>query len=113
MHNSPIRVAVVDDHEVIRAGVEAMLRPYADRIRVVATPGDANRGGRSVRLAGGGSDRYPDGVDAMSSLTRGSARRHLHVVVHPGPDGGGIEKGVSGYVSKRLPADRLVVPSNK
>lgn len=107
MTSSPIRVAVIDDHEVIRAGVEAMLRPYADRVRVVADPGD-----QTVEVVLydwlAGSDRYPDGVDAMVA---GDAVRHVAIYTWwstPGLMEVASSKGVSGYVSKRLPADRLV-----
>ncbi|MFW5473385.1 LuxR C-terminal-related transcriptional regulator [Knoellia sp. CPCC 206450] len=34
VRSRPVRVAVVD-HEVVRLGVEAMLRPHSDRVRVV------------------------------------------------------------------------------
>ena len=31
----PVRLAVVDDYEIVRAGITAMLEPYAGRVRVV------------------------------------------------------------------------------
>ena len=31
----PVRVAIVNDHPIVVAGVAAVLEPYADRVRVV------------------------------------------------------------------------------
>lgn len=38
----PIRVALVTQHEIVRAGVRSLLAPYADRVRVVE-PGPGSR----------------------------------------------------------------------
>ena len=31
----PIRIAVVDDYEIVVAGITSLLAPYAERVRVV------------------------------------------------------------------------------
>jgi DNA-binding NarL/FixJ family response regulator len=107
MHNSPIRIAVVDDHEVITAGVEAMLRPYAARVQVLPWPGDA-----SVDVALfdwlAAADRYPHGLDTVVG-DPGIGR----VAIYTWWSTAGLievasRKGVAGYVSKRLSAARLV-----
>ncbi|MGF1667312.1 MAG: response regulator transcription factor [Acidimicrobiia bacterium] len=107
MPTDPIRIAVVDDHEVIRAGVEAMLRPYADRVCVVTM-----RDGATLDVALydwlAGPDRYPEGVDAMLADPNVCG-----VVIYswwstPGLMEVAARRGVAGYVSKRLPAARLV-----
>lgn len=60
----PIRVAIVNDYEIVVSGVRAMLEPYADRIRVTETE------------AGGTPDRSADLVlfDTFASR-RASLRR--------------------------------------
>jgi len=37
----PVRIVLVDDHEMVRAGLSAMLAPFARRVRVVGQAGDA------------------------------------------------------------------------
>jgi DNA-binding NarL/FixJ family response regulator len=106
MPNSPIRIAVVDDHEVIRAGVEAMLRPYTDRIRVVGTrdaPVDVALYDWLAR-----PDRYPDGVDAVVADPAVGRVAIYTWWSTPGFISVASRKGVAGYVSKRLSAERLV-----
>lgn len=40
MPNAPIRVAIVDDHRMVREGLVAMLRHHAERVAIVGEAGD-------------------------------------------------------------------------
>ncbi len=53
MNNKPIRVLVVDDHAVVRAGIRALLAEVADMVVV----GEAGNGGDALQLA---EALYPD-----------------------------------------------------
>lgn len=42
MAASPARIVLVDDHEMVRRGLESMLAPFSDRVRVVGDTADAD-----------------------------------------------------------------------
>jgi two-component system, NarL family, response regulator LiaR len=108
----PIRVAVVDDYEVVVAGITALLSPYEDRLSVVEVDGD-------LRPA-------PGEVDIVLYDTFGHSRDHHDLDVQELSCGGtakvvifswnlepervdrALRNGASGYVAKALPAEEIV-----
>jgi DNA-binding NarL/FixJ family response regulator len=49
MTGEPIRICLVDDHEIVRHGLVAMLAPFASRVAVVATAATVGDAIRAVR----------------------------------------------------------------
>ncbi|MGN6414596.1 LuxR C-terminal-related transcriptional regulator [Flexivirga sp.] len=107
----PIRLALLDDYDVVLKGLARMLEPYQDR--VVVTEIDANKPLVDIvdialydSFAQGEADA--EQIDVLVASPR--ARR---VVVytwsfHPKLVAFAQERGVDGYLSKTLPAHQLV-----
>ena len=103
-----IRVVVVDDHPLVRAGLRALV-DAADDLEVVGEAGDGERGVAVVR------DTEPDvvlmdvsmpglgGIEATRLLVDGGSAAHV-VVLTSFPDEGtvrsALEAGASGYLLK-------------
>lgn len=107
----PIRLALVDDYEVVLAGLAHMFARYRDRVEVVEI--DANRPvAEDVDIALYDTFAQPEADhDEVAVLVR--SQHALHVVVytwnfHPQLIESALEKGASGYLSKTLPARDLV-----
>jgi two-component system, NarL family, response regulator LiaR len=110
MGAGPIRVAIVNDYELVVAGVAAMLAPHHDRLGIVEL--DAGLPVMSdvdVILYDTFGQIQGDGVD-LEDLVRGSDAR---VVIfswntQPALVRKAITRGASGYLSKGLSADQIV-----
>jgi DNA-binding NarL/FixJ family response regulator len=108
---SVIRLAIVDDYEVVVAGVARMFAAYNDRVAVVEL--DANQPViAEVDIALYDTFAQPEAdLDSLDVLL---ANRNAHKVVvytwafHPKVVETAIAKGVAGYLSKQLPAADLV-----
>jgi NarL family two-component system response regulator LiaR len=106
----PVRIAIVNDYEVVVAGVAAMLEPFPDRVTVVEL--DVNAPVVSdvdVILYDTFGQVQGNGID-LEKLVRGSNAR---VVIfswnlQPGLVDGAIARGARGYLSKALSAEDLV-----
>ncbi|MEW6717001.1 MAG: response regulator transcription factor [Chloroflexota bacterium] len=113
---SPIRLMLVDDHDVVRTGLRTLLQEYAD-LQVVAEAGNGNE---ALKLY---SDTHPDvvvmditmpdmdGLEATEELrTLYPESKILALTVHEDKQYffEMLGKGASGYVSKRVAADELV-----
>ena len=66
MNGSPLRLLIVDDHQMVLDGLRAMLRPYADRVEVV---GEASDPADALRLV---TELDPDAV-LLDVRLRGSS----------------------------------------
>ena len=111
-----IRVLVIEDHPIVRAGIRSLLAEAAD-IEVIAEAPDGEEG---LRLA---LDRRPDvitldislpgmsGLEVLTSLKRqGSTVPVLVLSLHP-EDRYAVRllrAGASGYLSKEAPAEQLL-----
>ncbi len=109
-----LRVVVVDDHELVRAGVRAAL---AGRVEVVGEAGDVLEAVAvvtrtlpdvvllDVHLPGGGGAAVIGGV-----VEQGVAARFLALSVSDAADDviGVIRAGARGYVTKAISSDELV-----
>jgi DNA-binding NarL/FixJ family response regulator len=110
MPDTPVRVAVVNDYEIVVAGIAAMLAPHRDRVAVVEL--DAGVGVVSdvdVVLYDTFGQVQGDGVD-LEDLVRGSGAR---VVIYSWNTQAEVvrramERGAAGYLAKSLPAERVV-----
>ncbi|HEX6149316.1 response regulator transcription factor [Nocardioides sp.] len=107
---APVRIAVVNDYEIVVAGVAALLAPFSDRVRVVELAANAKViSNVDVVLYDTFGQVQGDGID-LDSLVRGSGAQ---VVIfswnlQPGLVDAAIARGARGYLSKALAADDLV-----
>ena len=108
---APIRIALIDDYDIVLAGIATMLAPYRSRVRVVEI--DANKPLHAdVDIALYDSfaqtDYHQDDIAALA------ANRHVSRVVvytwnfHPTLIEHARQQGAHGYLSKALPARELV-----
>ena len=108
---TPIRVAVVDDHEMFRAGVIATLQPYfhivgqaADVEGSIAMIADIRPDVVLLDVHGGGAE-----ILAKSQpLSPASAFLALSVSDSPQDVGSVIRAGARGYVTKTITGDDLI-----
>lgn len=113
----PVRLLLVDDQEVVRQGVSAMLARYAQRIKIVAEAEDAEQGEQlaiklepdlvlcDVRLAGA------SGLDLCGRLTaRLPATRVVMLSVYDDPQYlyQALRAGAAGYLLKQVRGADLV-----
>jgi DNA-binding CsgD family transcriptional regulator len=102
-----LTVTLAGDYDVVRQGVEAMVSPYADRIRLVR-PGGPGQGQAAADLVlhdcfSGRHDPAAEGVWA------GIAGTIVYTwAVGDGLVSSALAAGARGFLSKRLPAERLV-----
>jgi len=107
---APLRVAIVDDYEIVVAGLAAALEPFTDRVVVVEL--DSSLPVRSevdVILYDTFGQTQGDGVDLRGLVEHGTAK----VVVfswNTQPDlvDRALGQGAAGYLSKQLQADQIV-----
>jgi two-component system, NarL family, response regulator LiaR len=110
----PVRIAVLNDYDIVVAGVAAVLRPFSDRVEV-------------VDLAAGGAERtrlHEAELDLVLYDTFGRSQggalniagmtsKRIRVVVFswntdPALVAASLEAGAAGYVAKSATADELV-----
>lgn len=113
--NSPVRLLIVDDHPIVRAGFEGMLAGTLD-LEVV---GEAENGGEAVRLAERLRPdvalmdlRMPqmDGVEATRRIKVENPRVNVLVLTTYDSDADilrAIEAGATGYLLKDTPREEL------
>jgi two-component system, NarL family, response regulator LiaR len=106
----PLRVAIVNDYELVVAGVAAMLAPHHERVAVVEL--DSNLPVLSevdVILYDTFGQVQGDGVD-LEDLVRGSGARVVIFSWNTQPDlvERAIRKGAAGYLSKELTSGEVV-----
>ena len=107
----PIRVALVNDDEVVVRGLDSMLRHYAEHVEVVmlnaATPVSVNVDVALYDTFGMGQGNGP-GVTALVANPRVSKVAVYTWNFQPWLTRDTLNTGVRGYLSKSLPAARLV-----
>jgi len=113
--NSPVRLLIVDDHPIVRAGFEGMLAGTPD-LEVV---GEAENGQEAVRLAERLQPdvvlmdlRMPmiDGVEATRRIKEENPRVNVLVLTTYDSDADilrAIEAGATGYLLKDTPREEL------
>lgn len=107
----PVRVAVVDDYEIVVAGIAAVLAPYADRVRVVEldVPHRPRRTDLDIVLY----DTFGRSEGHESELRELSSHGQVKVVVFswdtdPERVARAFDHGASGYLAKSLTAEEIV-----
>ena len=111
MEHVAIRLALVNDYEVVVRGLSSMLRNYADDFEVVELNANTEVSEPvDIALFDVFAQSSGDGEDVHDLLANPIVR---HVVVYawhvtPAMARRAMDHGVSGYVSKTLPAHELV-----
>jgi NarL family two-component system response regulator LiaR len=107
---SPIRLAIVNDYEIVVHGVAAVLEPYRDRVQVVELDSrlpvisDVD-----VLLYDTFGQVQGDSVDLAQLVTGGEARVVIFTWnVQPELVDRALSRGASGYLSKGISAEELV-----
>lgn len=106
---APIRVALIDDYEVVLAGLAAMLKPYAHRIEIAEIDANAPLS-TNVDIALCDSFARAE-LDYLDVLIDNPRARHLVIYSwNLGRDivREAIRRGAHGYLTKALPARDLV-----
>lgn len=113
--SEPIRIAVIDDHPVVRDGLIAMLSTQPD----LAVVGEANDGLEAIRVV---AQHHPDvvlldlempGMDGVEVLQRLQAERpDVRVIVFTAFDSderivSALQAGAKGYLLKGVPRNDL------
>jgi DNA-binding NarL/FixJ family response regulator len=117
MDSQPLRVVLVDDHEMVRTGLKAMLHHFAGQVRVVGEAGDAETARQVVAALD------PDVVLADVRLGRESgldlcrdliadcpARKVVLLTVYDDEQYlfQAMQAGAAGYLLKRIKGPELV-----
>jgi len=106
-----VRVALVDDHEIVVRGLERMLQPFHDRVKVVefdtqttvATPVDV-----ALYDTFGVTQADAPDIDRLIDNPQVSAVAVYTWNMQPGLIEAALRKGIRGYLSKSLGAGSLV-----
>src|SRR5688572_27368132 len=107
---APVRIAVVNDYEIVVAGVASLLKPFAQRVEVVELAANAQViSDVDVVLYDTFGQVQGDGID-LEDLVHGSGAM---VVIfswnlQPGLVDAAIARGARGYLSKALNGEDLV-----
>jgi DNA-binding NarL/FixJ family response regulator len=107
---APVRIAIVNDYELVVAGLAAALAPYADRVAVIALEaGTAVVDDVDVILYDTFGQAQGDAVE-LETLVHGTAARVVVFSWNVQPElvARTIERGAAGYVSKGLTAEEIV-----
>ena len=110
MSNAPIKVAVVNDYEIVVAGVAAMLAPHHDRISIIELDsGVPLISDVDVVLYDTFGQVQGDGVD-LEDLVHDSGARVIIFSWNLQPElvAKAIERGAAGYLSKGLSGEAVV-----
>lgn len=108
----PIKIAVLNDYELVVAGIRRMLEPYASRVRVVETVVGSAEVDHEVDIALYDTFGRADvGIDRLASMV--ASPRIGHVVIYTTSMPAEttqqlLDLGVSGCLSKSLSAIDLV-----
>ncbi|MET0953809.1 MAG: response regulator transcription factor [Aeromicrobium sp.] len=107
---SPVRIAINDDYEIVVAGVAALLAPYADRVEVVEL--DANKPTASdvdiVLYDTFGQDQG-ENIDVEGLSASGSPKIVVFTWnVQPELVDGALATGAAGYLWKGMPVADVV-----
>jgi len=111
VEDHPVQIAVVDDYDVVVAGVANMLEPYRDRV-VVAELDTGRPVKDDVDIALYDSFAQPESDQQEIKVLVDNPRAHRVAVYtwnfHPDLVARARDLGVSGYLSKALTARELV-----
>ena len=113
----PVRVVLVDDHPVVRAGLRALLEGRPDEVVVVGEAVDAASAASTVLATGPdvvlmdlNLGAGPGGIDAIRGLTAASTPPRVLVLTTYQTEAdvlAALDAGASGYLLKDAPPDEL------
>ncbi len=107
---APITVALIDDYDVVLAGLAGMLAPYRNQVQILEI--DANKPlATRVDIALYDSFAQTDTVQDISTLVQNPLAGHVVIYTwnfHPHVIEQARSQGADGYLSKTLPARDLV-----
>lgn len=108
--SSPVRVAIVNDYEIVVAGIAAVLEPFSDRISVVELDsGMPVVGDVDVVLYDSFGQVQGGDVDVARLMAGGSGRLVIFSWnTEPELVEASLAAGASGYIPKGIPAKELV-----
>jgi NarL family two-component system response regulator LiaR len=109
--SGPLRIAIVNDYEIVVKGLVRMFEPYADRVTVVEAVANASTAVPSDILLYDTFSQTQDGDLDIETLLAESGARRLVIYswnLHPELVKSALRKGALGYLGKRLPAAELV-----
>jgi DNA-binding NarL/FixJ family response regulator len=116
MHGTPVRIMLVDDHEMLRAGLRAMIEEHADLLLI----GEASSGEEAIEQA---RRLKPDvivmdirlpgmnGIDATRRIVKHDPTVRVLVLTMDAPEDvllDVFEAGASGYLRKTGMAPRVI-----
>jgi DNA-binding NarL/FixJ family response regulator len=117
MSDSPVRIVLVDDHEMVRQGLKSMLAPFRGRIRVVGEAADAEDAIRVVEALDPDivlCDLRLQGVSGLDLcrklLERDAERRVVLLSVYDDEQYvfQALRAGAAGYLLKKISGEELV-----
>jgi DNA-binding NarL/FixJ family response regulator len=117
MSDTPVRIVLVDDHEMVRQGLKSMLAPFRGRIRVVGEAADAEDAIRVVEALDPDvvlCDLRLQGVSGLDLcrrlLERDPNRRVVLLSVYDDEQYvfQALRAGASGYLLKKISGEELV-----
>ncbi|CAB4693258.1 MAG: response regulator [Actinobacteria bacterium] len=111
----PLRIAIVNDYELVVAGVAALLEPYSDRIAVIEMDsGVSVVSDVDVILYDTFGQVQGDGVD-LEDLVHGTDAKVVIFSWNVQPDlvDRALRKGAAGYLAKDLTAEEMVLSLEK
>ena len=110
MPTEPVRVAIVNDYEIVVAGIAAVLAPFDERVRVVELDSRVSvRSEVDVVLYDSFGQVQGDAVDVRGILADSGARLVVFSWnTEPELVARAIKAGAAGYVSKGSSAEQLV-----
>jgi DNA-binding NarL/FixJ family response regulator len=107
----PLRIAILNDYEIVVKGLARMFEPFADRVTVVEiTANKPAREPSDIALYDTFSQtqEIPSEADAVLQETNAQRLVIYSWNLHPELIKSSLRKGASGYLAKRLPAGDLV-----
>ena len=107
----PLRIAIVNDYEIVVEGLAQMLRPFEDRVTVVETVANepVSQDVDIVLFDNFGQSHHRD-LDLDNFIGEGRARHLVIYTWHTDPAlvDIALDMGVTGYLPKNLSAEELV-----
>lgn len=109
--HKPLRIALLNDYDVVVHGLRSMLDPYKDRIEIIEMgPRAQVEAPVDVTLYDTFSEGHADATD-IQALIAGRATGAVVIytwTMHPDLAAQAVAAGCRGYLSKSLPAEQLV-----
>jgi len=105
---SPVRVAVANDFEIVVAGTAAALAPYADRVVVVETTDEAFIRHEADVILVDTFGRLDEHDEKLRALIAGGSARVLIYSWEYFPVDRAVDEGAYGYVFKGAPVAELL-----